>query len=56
MPTRDPSKNVEYVKRSQSKKKKKKKEELGIKEYNEINADTEQRHRYKLKTSLGEEQ
>ena len=52
MPTRDPSTNVEYVKKSQSKKK----EALGIKEYNRINADTEQRHRDKLKTSLGAEE
>ena len=52
MPTRDPSKNVEYVKKSLLKKK----EALGIKEYNRINADTEQRHRDKLKTSLGVEE
>ena len=52
MPTRDPSKNVEYVKKSQLKKK----EVLGVKEYNKINADTEQRHRDKLKTSLGVEE
>ena len=52
MPTRDPSKNVEYVKKSQLKKK----EVLGVKEYNKINADTEQRHRDKLKSSLGEDE
>jgi hypothetical protein len=52
MPTKDPSTNVEYVRKSQSKKN----EVLGIKEYNRINADTEQRHRDKLKTSLGEEE
>ena len=54
MPTKDPSKNVEYVKKSQSKKK----EALGIKQYNRINADTEQRQRErdKLKTSLGVEE
>ncbi len=32
------------------------KKKLGIKEYNKINADTEQRHRDKLKTSLEEEE
>jgi hydroxypyruvate isomerase len=50
MPTKDPSKNVEYVKNSQSKKKK------GIRRKRMINADTEQRHRGKLKTSLGEKE
>jgi hypothetical protein len=33
-----------------------KKEVFGVKEYNKINADTEQRHRGKLMTSLGEEE
>jgi hypothetical protein len=52
MPTTDPAKNVEYVKRAQAKKK----EVLGAKEYNKINADAEQRHRDKLKTTLGAEE
>ena len=34
MPTTDPKKNLEYVKKSQAKKN----EALGVKEYNEINA------------------
>ena len=45
MPTIDPSKNVEYVKRSQAKKK----ETIGAVEYNKINANAEQRHRDKKK-------
>ena len=52
MPTTDPVKNVEYVKRSQAKKK----EALGVEEYNKINANAEQRHRDKLKTKIGEDQ
>ena len=52
MPTIDPVKNVEYVKRSQAKKK----EALGEVEYNKINANAEQRHRDKLKTKIGEDQ
>ena len=52
MPTIDPVKNVEYVKRSQAKKK----EALGEVEYNKINANAEQRHRDKLKTKIGEEE
>jgi hypothetical protein len=32
------------------------KEVFGVKEYNKINANTEQRHRGKLMTSLGEEE
>jgi hypothetical protein len=52
MPTTDPAKNVEYVKRSQPKKK----EILGKKEYNRINADAEQRHRIKLKAKIGEDE
>ena len=52
MPTKDPSKNVEYVQKSQLKKK----EVFGVKEYNKINADTEQRHRCKLMSSLGAEE
>ena len=52
MPTIDPSKNVEYVKRSQAKKK----DALGAVEYNKINANAEQRHRDKLKTKIGEDQ
>ncbi len=51
MPTTDPTKNVEYVKRSQAKKK----EILGEKEYNRINADAKQRHRDKLKAKIGED-
>ena len=52
MPTVDPVKNIEYVKRSQLKKK----EALGVEEYNKINANAEQRHRDKLKTKIGEEE
>ena len=52
MPTRDPSKNVEYVKKSLLKKK----EALGAVEYNKINAETEQRHRDKLKSKIGVEE
>ena len=52
MPTRDPSKNVEYVKKSLLKKK----EALGAVEYNKINAETEQRHRDKLKSQMGLEE
>ena len=52
MPTTDPAKNVEYVKRSQAKKK----DALGAVEYNKINANAEQRHRDKLKTKIGEDQ
>ena len=52
MPTTDPAKNVEYVKKSQAKKK----ETLGTVEYNKINANAEQRHRDKLKTKIGEEE
>jgi hypothetical protein len=52
MPTTDKDKNLEYVKKSQAKKK----EVLGAKEYNKINADNEQRHRDKLKITLGTEE
>ena len=52
MPTTDPAKNVEYVKKSQAKKK----ETLGTVEYNKINASAEQRHRDKLKTKIGEDE
>ncbi len=49
MPTTDLIKNLEYVKKSQAKKK----EALGIVGYNKINADAEQRHRNKLKSTIG---
>ena len=49
MPTTDPIKNLEYVKKSQTKKK----EILGAEAYNKINADIEQKHRDKLKASIG---
>jgi len=49
MPTKDPVKNLEYVKKSQAKKK----EVLGLTEYNRITADTEQKHRNKLKATMG---
>ena len=49
MPTKDPVKNLEYVKKSQARKK----EALGLTEYNRINADTEQKHRDKLKATMG---
>ena len=52
MPTIDPAKNVEYVMKSQAKRK----EKIGVKEYNEINANTEQRHRNKVKTKIGEDE
>ena len=52
MPTTDPAKNLEYVKKSQEKKK----EALGAVEYNKINAEAEQRHRNKLKSKIGEEE
>ena len=51
MPTTDPAKNVEYVKKSQAKKK----ETLGTVEYNKINANAEQRHRDKLKSKIGKD-
>ena len=49
MPTTDPIKNLEYVKKSQAKKK----EVLGADAYNKINADIEQKHRDKLKATIG---
>ena len=49
MPTKDPQKNLEYVKKSQARKK----EALGLTEYNRITADTEQKHRDKLKATMG---
>ena len=49
MVTKDPVKNLEYVKKSQAKKK----EVLGLTEYNRITADTEQKHRNKLKATMG---
>jgi hypothetical protein len=50
MPTLDPVKNLEYVKKSQAKKK----EEIGTVAYNKINAEVEQKHRNKLKGTIGE--
>jgi hypothetical protein len=50
MPTLDPVKNLEYVKKSQAKKK----EEIGTIAYNKINAEVEQKHRNKLKSTIGE--
>ena len=52
MPTTDPAKNVEYVKRAQAKKK----ETVGKDAYNKINADAEQRHRDKIKAKIGEDE
>jgi hypothetical protein len=49
MPTTDRQKNIEYVKKSQARKK----QALGLIEYNKINANTEQKHRDKLKASMG---
>ena len=49
MVTKDPKKNLEYVKKSQARKK----DVLGLTEYNKINADTEQKHRDKLKATMG---
>ena len=50
MPTRDPVKNLEYVKKSQARKK----EALGLIEYNRINAETEKKYRDKEKATKGE--
>ncbi len=50
MPTTDPEKNLEYVKKQQAKEK----ETLGIKESNRMNADVEQKHRDKLNAKIGE--
>ena len=52
MPTIDPVKNLEYVKKSQSKKK----ETLGAEAYNKIMADVEQKHRDKLKAKIGQDE
>ena len=52
MPTTDPVKNLEYVKKSQMKKK----ETLGADAYNKINADIEQKHRDKLKAKIGQDE
>jgi len=49
MVTKDPVKNLEYVKKSQARKK----DVLGLTEYNKINADTEKKHRDKLKETMG---
>lgn len=49
MPTKDPQKNLEYVKKSQARKK----DMIGLIEYNKINANTEQKYRDKLKTTMG---
>jgi len=49
MPTKDPQKNLEYVKKSQARKK----EALGLTEYNRITAETEQKHRDKVKATMG---
>jgi hypothetical protein len=49
MPTKDPKKNLEYVKKSQTRKK----DVLGLTEYNKMNADTEQKYRDKLKATIG---
>ena len=49
MVTKDPQKNLEYVKKSQARKK----NVVGLTEYNRINADTEQKHRDKLKATMG---
>ena len=48
MPTTDPIKNLEYVKKSQMKKK----ETLGADAYNKIKAEIEQKHRDKLMQKL----
>ncbi len=47
MPTTDPIKNLEYVKKSQAKKK----EVLGADAYNKINADIEQKHKRQIKSN-----
>ncbi len=49
MPTLHPVKNLEYVKESQTKKR----EILGVDAYNTISADVEQKHRDKLKATIG---
>ena len=50
MPTKDPVKHLEYVKKSQARKK----EALGLIEYNRINAETEKKYREKEKATKGE--
>jgi hypothetical protein len=52
MVTKDPQKNLEYVKKSQARKK----DVLRLTEYNKINADTEQKLRDKLKATMGIEE
>ena len=52
MPTIDPVKNLEYVKKSQARKK----ETLGAEAYNKIMADVEQKHRDKLKAKIGQDE
>ena len=49
MVTKDPVKNLEYVKKSQARKK----VVLGVEEYNKINASAEKKHRDKLKETMG---
>ena len=49
MVTKDPIKNLEYVKKSQARKK----DVLGVEEYNKMNASAEKKHRDKLKETMG---
>ncbi len=52
MPTIDPVKNLEYLKKLQMMKK----ETLGADAYNKINADIEKKHRDKLKAKIGQDE
>ncbi len=52
MPTIDPVKNLQYVKKSLAKKK----ETLGKDACNKINADIEQKHRDKLEAKIGRDE
>ena len=52
MPTRDPIKNLEYVKRSQAKKK----EEIGVEAFKEMHSGVQAKYRENLKSANGLEQ
>ncbi len=52
MPTRDPIKNLEYVKRSQAKKK----EEIGVEAFREMHSGVQAKYRENLKSANGLEQ
>ena len=52
MPTTNPIKNAEYVKKSKDLKKR----EIGINDFNRIHAEEQSKHRNKLRQELGEEE